>query len=165
MSQWTRHAERIYTTADASRHGRFSVRCRCPGPDPTGHGLAGVPPATAAAATHEQACTYDYERGSVGRLRTAAGVVGRFRWLGVRERSSTRLPAGYVASPRRARRRRREAAAALRTDKDNGTTRPDQVRDYPYDRVPVRICDLRVVLCWKCFRWTRWIKLCAGLVR
>jgi hypothetical protein len=44
LSQWTRHAERIYTTEDASRHGRFSVRCRCPGPDPTGTAWLACPP-------------------------------------------------------------------------------------------------------------------------
>ena len=83
--------------------------------------------------------------------------------LGVRERRSTRLPAGYVASPRPT--TVKEAAAALRTDKDNGSTRPDQVRDYPYDPVAVRTRDLRVVLCWKRLRWARSIRLCAGLIR
>lgn len=160
MSQWTRHAERIYTTADASRHMAGSP-CAVGVRGPTRRARPGwrAPPRP------QQRRRTSRPVRTITNEEASGGCEPQPEWLGVRERSSTRLPAGYVASPRPARRRRREAAAALRTDKDNGTTRPDQVRDYPYDRVPVRICDLRVVLCWKCFRWTRWIKLCAGLVR
>jgi hypothetical protein len=160
LIQWTCHAERIYTTAMNARVQTWQVSralsCRRR-PGPGGHGLAGVPLATAAAVTHD-------EHGLYVRLRTRKrrvvanrrwGVVGRFGWACV----NVGVPAGYVASPRPA--TAEEGAAALRTA--NGGMRPDQVRDCPYDPVAVRTCVLRVVLCWKRLRWTRSIRLCAGL--